>query len=301
MEKFPRIYYAYNGKGFTEYNADDLEKRIRSAGIGDYYFHESVYEKDSSMRTRVEKGYILASSDDGRKYGISGKFLQNGEIARTVAASRGLNTNQINRLVKGKSISYLSGLSHTDATVLLSGMGLKIPSLEEFLGWIRTAGTGEFRRLNGEVLQSHEVNSIHNPFALPPDTWTAEYLGDRIVYAGGEWQVHSTQREKGGLRTFSVPLSGSGIVERYQEAVEAAGGRFTFLKPPTKVPKNPVNKSVGYLSDENLEPKVALFIARNDPGGGINATLDYRINPDSVIEPLSVGVRSVLDRSVDYN
>ena len=67
------------------------------------------------------------------------------------------------------------------------------------------------------------------------------------------------------------------------------------------MPKNPVNKSVGYLSDENLEPKVALFIARNDPGVGINATLDYRINPDSAIEPLSVGVRPVLDRSVDYN
>ena len=55
-------------------------------------------------------------------------------------------------------------------------------------------------------MQSHEVNSIHNPFALPQDMWTAEYLGDRIVYEGGEWQVHSKQREKGGLMTFSVPL-----------------------------------------------------------------------------------------------
>ena len=94
-----------SGKGFPKYIMRIMEKGLQNimlmtwrneygqTGIGDYYFHESIYEKDSSLRTRVEKGYILVSSDDGRKYGISGKFLQNGEIARAVAASRGLSIN----------------------------------------------------------------------------------------------------------------------------------------------------------------------------------------------------------------
>ena len=295
METSSRKYYAPDGK---EFNLDDLEERLRSVRIDDYYLDERVYEQDASMRAKVEKGYLLFSSDDGREYGISGKLLQYEGIAQVVAAGNGLSPNQINRLAKGKLTSYLTGLSHSDATVLLSGMGLRMPSLEEFLELIKGSVNGELRWLNGETLGHDKLNAVHNPVPQSPDGWIAEYLKDKIVYAGGQWNVRSAHREAGGRRTLSTPLNG--IIERYQETFEEAGVRLTVFAPPVEVPEDGPSQSWGYLSDGNLEPKVPLFLANNNPEEGITAILDCRINPDVIPTAMDVGVRPVLDRPMQY-
>lgn len=277
MQTFSRVYYAPDGKEFI---LDELEERLRLTRIDDYYVDEQAYERDASRTSRAEKDYLLVQSDEGGDYGISGKLLQCSYSVRTVAVNNDMSPDEAVKSGNGSSINYLSSISHGDAAVLLGKLNLRMPGLEELLGLIKGVGTGGLRKLNGETLDSDGLKAVHSPLPEIPDTWMGEYLGDRILYSRGQWRIKSVRQEAGRVKTSYVSVNDSGIAERYREEIEAAGGRFSFIRP----------------SYENSKPRIPIFLAGRERDNGLIAILDCNRTPDHVPTGVDIGVRPVLYR-----